>query len=124
MKDIDTEYHEMIIRRRNESMEDRASFYFNGRNWYTDDNWRNVEKNNFFKNVSPRQFCWEGNASHPKFWECGKCAELSTCELGKFRMAKAAKAEEEKKLQAERRKEKVKNFFEKVSDTFDKFFSN
>ena len=114
---------------RNESLENRATYYRTDygmwRNSDFDDvfrNFKSVEKDKYAPDILLYNSCMAGDATHPKFWRCEKCRLKETCKLGAVRLRKV----EEKKL---RDVETVRNFFksakkffEKVADVFDNFF--
>lgn len=135
---------------RAESLENRATYFHDDYCWFDANyniyGWEKVKKNKELRDIGSYKFCLSGDATHPRFWDCENCNIKDTCELGAVRLRKNAELYERRhelkwqdKVKVEnkylrkhgaeiraaklqRTKENVKNFFGKISDTFDRFF--
>ena len=78
--------NEIVVAMRESDIKYKATYYQDDGFWFNDEQFDKVEKLKFLKGTNPRLDCFSGFASHPDFWHCKKCAELSTCEIGQFRL--------------------------------------
>ena len=106
--------NEIVVAMRESDIKYKATYYQDDGFWYNDERFDKVEKLKCLKGTTPRFDCFSGMACHPDFWKCEKCIELSTCEIGQYRMAMKAEKMKAAKEKSERLARAITDFFKKI----------